>query len=131
MSLYIDLVARLLAAKERRALPIRTSSALAADPPVAFGIAPIRVVSEELVQAVAFGRLDRVPTIATTWNPLDREVAFLEPLAEQLNAYLSDCIVAQILPRVWLPHGTALDILDILGHRYRANKHATDIIRRL
>jgi hypothetical protein len=131
MSQYIDVVARLLAYEQGQAIPIRETSALASDPNPAFGIAPIRVVSEELVQAVAFGPLDCAPEIVTTWNPLDREVAFLEPLSERLHTYLTACTQQHELPRIWLPHGPALDVLDVLGHRYRTNRHATDTMRRL
>jgi hypothetical protein len=131
MSQYIDLVARLLAYEQRRAILIRQTSAIALDPNHAFGIAPIRVVSEERVQAVAFGTLGRPPTIVATWNPLDREVAFLKPLAEQLHTYLTACIQTQVLPRIWLPHQAALDVLDILGHRYRTNQHVSNNLRRM
>jgi hypothetical protein len=131
MSQIIDTAARLIAFAERRAIPIRSSSALAPDPVPTFGIAPIRVVAEQFVQAIAYGDLDRTPQVVVSWNPLDRDASFLEPFAFALDAYLQTCVEARQLPRVWLPHGAALEVIDILGHRYRTNRSANDVLQRL
>ena len=84
----ITAVARLLAWDRGRATPIRQTCALSPDPPRVFGIAPIRVVSEQRVQAIAFGNLGENPQLVVSWNPLSRETTSLEPFATALDTYL-------------------------------------------
>ncbi len=131
MSDIITAVAKALAYARRQVVPIRTSSSLAPDPLPVFGIALIQVVAEQRVQALAFGILDRAPEIAVSWNPLGRDAGFLEAFAEALDDYLMTCLSNGRLPRVWLPHRSALEILDLLGHRYRTNKGASPRLRRM
>lgn len=123
MSQMINAVARVLAYARGRALLIRESSALALDPETTFGIVPIRMVAEQVVYAVAYGDPDGQPSIVLTWNPLDRDASFLEPFAVALNAYLTGCVRSGVLPRIWLPHRAALDVVEMLGHRYRTNRN--------
>jgi hypothetical protein len=126
---YIETVARALARRERRAVPIRETTTLWPDPEPVFGIAPIRVVSEQRVQAIAYGRFDAPPQVVIVWNPLSRESSVLEPFAVALDGYLTSSITAGRLPRIWLPHTAALEIVDLLGHRYRSNRDASPIVR--
>jgi hypothetical protein len=131
MTVAIDVVARVFARERRRVVPVRSTSVLAPDPLAVFGIAPIRVVAEQRVQAIAFGLLGEEPSLVVNWNPLGREAGCLEPFAEALDGYLRACLRNDMLPRVWLPHAAALETVELLGHRYRYNKHVTDAIRRM
>src|SRR5689334_513801 len=150
MSDVIEASARLLAVALGRVIPVRSSFSLCPDPdPRAdvllldenadlgtslesvpqsadwvFGIAPIRVVSEEQVQAIAFGRMSAPPQIITRWNPLGRQSDELEPFTEALDAYLQEAVQQSLLPRIWVPYRAALDVVELLGHRYRTNKMA-------
>lgn len=125
------ILARALARTEGRAVPIRGTSSLAADPLHAFGIALVRVVSEQRVQAIAFGRLDERPEIVTSWNPLSRESASLEPFATALDAYITTAIASGGTPRIWLPNSSALELIEVMGERYRTNRNATPLLRRM
>jgi hypothetical protein len=131
MSELADTVARAVALEVGAPVATRRTYALARDPSPVFGIAPIRVVSEQRVQAVAFGDLDSRPQLVTIWNPLSRDTGELEPFAASLHAYVADALAAERIPRIWLPHGAALEILDVLGHRYRTNQQASATMRRL
>src|SRR5690348_12262748 len=100
----VEAVLRIVAHQEKRAVPSRETFGLTPDPSRVFGIAPIRVVSEQRVQALAFGVFGAKPQVVTTWNPLARDSAYLEPFAAALDDYLLTCIDEDVLPRVWLPH---------------------------
>ena len=131
MSTIFDLTARLLAYQVGWAIPTRRSSALMADPFPAFAIAPIRMVAEQVVYALAYGDPDGEPEIALTWNPLERDARFLEPFAAALDRYLSDCVSAGEMPRVWLAHAAALEVIELLGHRYRTNRSVGPELQRM
>lgn len=130
---YIDVVARAVARERGRAVVIRERSGLAPEPPaqLVYGFAPVKMVSEELLMAVAFGTLDAAPQIITRWNPLSRESGDLEPLAESLAGYLADCQEAEYLPRIWMPNPAARYQFELLGHRYRTNKAASEALQRM
>lgn len=124
--------ARVLARNLGRAIPVVERGMLAPDPDEVFGIAPVRVVSEQRVQAIAFGLLEgSPPRVVTIWNPLSRESDELTPFAEALDAYLMDTLREGRLPRIWLPHAAALEIVDILGQRYRTNPNASPALQRM
>ncbi len=124
-----DLVARVLARKRGRAVPIRETFYLSPDPMPVFGIAPIRVVAEEQVQAVAFGTPGNTPEVLVRLNPMAREADELLPFAQALDAYLKDAIARGSIPRIWLPHRAALGVIEMLGYRYRTNRRASEPIR--
>ncbi len=124
-------VARLVARREDRAVPVVETRRLADDPPRAFGIAPIKMVSEEVLQSVAFGVIGEEPDVVVRWNPLSRDVEGLERMAVSLDQYLRDQVTADELPRVWLPHGSALSLMEVFGHRYRTNREASEELRTL
>jgi hypothetical protein len=65
MTPAVDLAARAVARARRAYQLVRSSSLLAPDEAPVFGFAPIKVVSEEIVQAIAFGDLDGQPTVVT------------------------------------------------------------------
>src|SRR5437773_3018419 len=131
MSTAIDVTARIIARSQRRAFPIRETVALCPDPDRTFGLVVLKVVSEDQVQALAFGDMTRAPRIITRWNPLGRESADLEPFAQALNDYVITMLNANELPRVWLPHAAALALVDLLAHRYRTNTKASETLRRM
>ena len=131
MTTINDLAARIVAHHSRRAVPVRSSAAIAYDPDQAFGIAPIRVVSEQRVQALAFGTVGNVPQVIAIWNPLSRESGGLDAFAAALDVYVSSCLDEETLPRIWLPHRAALDMVELLGHRYRTNRNASPLLQRM
>lgn len=126
-----DAVARALARRNGRAIPVRHTSAISADPAVTFGIAPIKMVAEEHVQAVAFGRIDAEPQVAVRWNPLSRDPGDLEVFAVALDHFITSALSDGRLPRIWVPHAAALEVLDLLGHRMHRNQRATPELRRM
>jgi hypothetical protein len=121
----VMVTARVIARSRGRAIPIVDNFSLTPDPPLVFGIAPIRVVSEQRVQAIAYGLIEQAPQIITIWNPLNRESNDLIPFAQALNGFLESARAANQIPRIWLPHRAALEIIDLLAHRYRRNRNAS------
>ena len=90
-------------------------------------MAPIRVVAEQRVQAIAFGLIGQPPEVVAIWNPLSRDTGRLEPFAQALSSYLSSTGHW----RIWLAHPAALEIVDLLGHRYATNQHASPSLQRM
>lgn len=132
MSDIAKAAARIVAHSLGRAIPVVECCSLFPDPKTVFGIAPIRVVSEQRVQAIAFGPLDGTPPqLVTITNPLNRESDELGPFAQALDSYLSGMLRQGLLPRIWLPHVAALEVVDILGHRYRTNRKASALLQRM
>lgn len=76
-------------------------------------------------------RKDGEPEVVLTWNPLGRDARFLEPFAAALDRYLSDCVTAGEMPRVWLAHAAALEVIELLGHRYRTNRNVGSELQRM
>jgi hypothetical protein len=128
---YADVLARARALEARRAVLVRENIALASDPMPVFGIAPVKLVSEEIVQAIAYGHIGGQPQVTVRWNPLSRESQELEPFAEALDDYVMGALDNGQLPRIWLPHRAALTLVDLLGWRYRTNQQASDRLRRM
>jgi hypothetical protein len=122
-------VAKIVALQRRHAVPIRGTSALAADPSDAVGIATIRVVTEDQVQAIAFGPLARRPTTIVRLNPLGRDTSDLESFADWLVNHVRRVIGAGRPLRVWVPHGKTIETLEILGRRYESNRHASPMLQ--
>jgi hypothetical protein len=127
----IDVLARARARIGQRAIPVRERATLAPDTLVPFGIAAIRLVSEEHVQAIAYGALDDAPAIATRWHPLGRDSSDLAPFATALDAYLADTLAAGLLPRIWIPTTATVDLLEMIGHRFHSNREAAPEIQRM
>jgi len=131
MNATTETLGRVLACHQGRALPIRSTFALSEDPSPVFAIAPIKMVAEEIVQAIAFGDPDGPPQVVTRWNPLSRDAGDLEIFAAALNDYVEAVARGDQLPRFWLPHRSALTVVELLGHRYRTNQMASDSLRRM
>ncbi len=128
---YLDVLARARARERGRAVVVRECATITADAAHVFGFAPIKMVSEELIQAIAFGMLDADPQLVARWNPLSRDASDLEPFAAALDDYLLGCEARDELPRIWVPHKGALDALELLGHRYRRNSEASQALQRM
>lgn len=127
----IDVLARARARVENRAIVVRERATVSEDPPVAFGIAAIRLVSEEHLQAIAYGPIDEPPRFVTRWHPLGRDSSDLAPFADALDAYLTESLAADILPRIWVPTTATLDLLEMMGHRFHSNQEAPPGIQRM
>lgn len=125
------LVRRLEAHAAGRAVPIRGAFELSPDPLVTIGIATIKIVTEEHVQALAFGDFDGAPRVIGRIDPLGRDASDLEPFAEWLNEKFECAKRLDESVRVWLPHAQTLETLDVLGHRYERNTSASDALRRM
>jgi len=129
MTTLIDAVARAVARSRGQAVPIRSTSLMAIDDGDVFAIAVIRMVAEEHLQAIAFGNPHRKPAIITRTNPLGRDASELESFAAALNEYIQRRRATGNIPRFWVSHPAALAGIEILSHRYRTNKEATDTLR--
>jgi hypothetical protein len=127
----VDTVGRVVAFAARRAVPVRATSALAVDPVSPFGIAFVRVVAEQRVQAIAYGSVDADPAFALILNPLGRESQELEAFAAALADYVDTMLARRVIPRIWVGHQAAVELLEILGHRYRTNPNASPAVRRM
>jgi hypothetical protein len=124
-------VARLCAHRNGRALPTRSTSILCADPPDAIGIVTIKIVTEEVVQAIGYGSINRAPTIICRPDPMSRDASDLAPFAAWLTSAIEAPVRLGSLPRLWLPHGSTLECLDVLGHRFATNQSASADLRRM
>lgn len=131
MNAFDDTLHRVLARHLNRAIPARTSSSLSADPDVSIGIATIKIVTEEQIQAVAFGSLSAEPEVIVRLDPIGRDVTDLLPLADFMELTAHQALTAGGALRVWIPHSATLEALDVLGHRYWRNQTAPDPIVRM
>ena len=131
MTGVVEVLARAAATTLGQYQPIRSTSLFGFDEPPVFGFVPIKLVSEEVIQAIAFGDIDGRPTVVTRWNAMSRDARAFEFFASGLDQHITAAISSNRLPRIWLPHEGALRQLDLLGHRYRTNKTATDSLRRM
>lgn len=130
MSAFDDSLQRALARAGGRALPIRTSSSFSNDPEVTIGIATIKIVTEEQIQAIAYGPIGAEPIAIVRLNPIGRDVADLVPFAQFVEAQVQRAIAANSALRIWLPHKATLEALDVLGHRYWRNQTApAEVVR--
>lgn len=130
MNAFEDTLHRVLARHRRRAVASRTSSSLALDPAVTIGIATIKIVTEEQIQALAFGALDEDPRVIVRLDPIGRDVTDLMPFATFLDHTVAHAAAMDGPMRIWIPHSTTLEALDILGHRYWRNQTApAEIVR--
>jgi hypothetical protein len=131
MSDFNDTLHRIFARSQNRAVPVRTASSISSDPAVTIGIATIKIVTEEQIQALAFGPLDSAPTLILRINPIGRDVADLAPFAAFLDQVANRALAAGGELRVWVPHAATVEALDIMGHRYWRNQNATPAITRM
>jgi hypothetical protein len=131
MNPFEDSLHRVLARHQRRAIPVRMSREISSDPAVTFGVATIKIVTEEQIQAIAFGPLDAPPHVIVRFDPLGRDVADLIPFAEFLEQSIAQATATGSSIRVWIPHDVTLEALDVLGHRYWRNSTAPDEIVRM
>ena len=113
------------------AVPTRAASTLASDGSVTIAVATIKIVTEEHVQALAYGDPDGIPNILGRIDPLGRDASDLEPFAHWLVGRFQDARHIDVLPRLWLPTQQTLETLDVLGHRYERNASAPEVLRRM
>jgi hypothetical protein len=130
MNTFDDTLHRVMARHVNRAIPSRTSSSLSNDPDVSVGIATIKIVTEEQVQAIAYGSLDGEPEIIVRLDPIGRSVKDLLPLAAFMDHTANRALASGGALRIWVPHSSTLEVLDVLGHRYWRNTTApAEIVR--
>jgi hypothetical protein len=131
MSAMQDALTRVLARHAGRALPVRSTSSLSDDPAAAVGIATIKIVTEEQIQAIAFGPLGRAPAVIARLDPIGRDVADLLPFANFLEQAAQHALAHEGEMRIWVPHAETVAALDVLGHRYWRNQNAPPEIVRM
>ncbi|MFK8402400.1 hypothetical protein M2D07_028095 [Pseudomonas sp. BGr12] len=131
MNAFDDTLYRVMARHMNRAIPTRISSGLSSDPDVSIGIATIKIVTEDQIQAIAFGSLDGEPEVIVRLDPIGRDVTDLVPFANFMEQTASRALAADGALRVWIPHSVTLEALDILGHRYWQNQTAPDAVVRM
>jgi hypothetical protein len=126
-----ELIARRLYARSSgRAQRLADGFSIGHDPDLCIGIVPIKIVTEEQVQAIGFGRLDQPPAIIPRMDPLSRDVSDLVPFAQWLDG-IAQAILAGNKVRLWMPHKAALECIDVLGHRYVSNPDAPPIVQHM
>jgi hypothetical protein len=131
MSALEEVLTRAVARHLRHAIPNRETSSIASDPRGVIGIATIKIVTEEHVQAIAYGRLDASPAVTTRLDPIGRDVADLLPFANFLCRAADDAIANDGELRIWVPHAATLQTIDLLGHRYWRNENAPSEVQRM
>jgi hypothetical protein len=123
-----ELVARRIVAYGAcRATPLARAFAQGADPDLSIGVAIIKIVTEEQIQAIAFGPIDEPPQVIARLDPLSRDVSDLAPFATFM-ANVGSQAVGGADVRLWTPHQSAMEAIDLLGHRYATNKEAPAIV---
>jgi hypothetical protein len=131
MNAFEEALHRVAARYHGRAIPTRRSGILSPDPNTTIGVATIKIVTEEQVQAIAFGRIGQEPQILVRLDPISRDVSDLTPFATFLTGIADEAHAQDGALRVWVPHAGTLESLDVLGHRYWRNQQAPDVIRRM
>lgn len=129
MSAFDDVTAKLLARINGQPTPVRSTYAIVPDPPRVIGIATIKVVTEDHVQAIAYGQVDGPPQIATRVHPLGRDTSDIQGFAEWLCAQVDAAQADGAGIRVWVPHEKTIDTLAVLGRRYQRNASASAELR--
>lgn len=124
MNAFEDTMHRALARHLRRAIPMRRSAHLSSDPEITLGIATIKIVTEEQIQAIAFGSFDSDPQVVLRVDPIGRDVSDLVSFATFLNDAAARALGADAPLRIWTPHAVTVEALDVLGHRYWNNDTA-------
>ena len=123
-------IARICARAQGRAVVVRERSSLSSDPLNAIGIATVKVVTEDQVQALAFGSLGQQPMVISRLNPMSRDTADLEQFAAWFVTYIDGCLKDNEMVRVWVPHRKAVETLAIMGRRYENNKAASSNLQK-
>jgi hypothetical protein len=131
MDVATQVVARVAARSRGRAVVIADSASIAPDDDHAVGVAAIKIVTEEVIQALAFGPVGATPQIIARIHPMSRDAADLEPFAAWLISTIESAVARDGLARIWVPHRETVELLAILGHRYRSNKEASERLRRM
>lgn len=129
MNVLQQVASRAVARELGRAITVRQSRSIAPDPACTIGVATVKIVTEEQIQAIAFGLIDAPPNIVVRLDPLGRDASDLLPFAA-FTAQIRERILRQDEQlRVWIPHDPALESIDVLGHRYATNRNAADALR--
>ena len=131
MRAFEESLQRVIARHSRRAISKRTSRSISPDPCITIGIATIKIVTEEHIQALAFRWFESAPQVVERLDPIGRDVTDLLPFAHFLNGVADRALRTGTPMRIWVPHEVTLEALDVLGHRYANNQSATDEIRRM
>ena len=131
MSNLTDALHRVLARSRGQAVPKRATSTLVADPDNTIGISTIKIVTEEHIQAIAFGKIGSPPNAIVRLNPLSRDVTDLIPFAEFMIDWAERVQASGGCGRIWVPHSDTIDAMDILGHRYWRNQTAPPEVVRM
>jgi hypothetical protein len=109
--------ARLLAKARQSAVRVVGSYDIRHDPEETFAIVPMRVVGEEIIQAVGYGRLGAPPQVVVEHHALSRRTAFLIPFANALDEYLTRAVDLDF-PRIYIANAPALELLTVMAARY-------------
>jgi len=123
------LAARVLARQQGEAIVVRETRSIADDPAETIGIAGIRVVTEDQVQALAFGPIEGAPQLVCRLEPMSRETSDLESFATWLCAHVARQMARNQPLRVWVPHKKTVEMLGVLGRRYERNQSASPTLQ--
>lgn len=123
------LAVRILARQQGQAIVVRQTRSITDDPAEAIGIAGIRVVTEDQVQALAYGPIGGTPQLACRLEPMSRQTNDLESFAAWLCAHVVRQIARNQPLRVWVPHKKTVEMLGVLGRRYERNPSASTMLQ--
>ena len=123
------LAIRVLARQQGQAIVVRQTRSVTDDPVDAIGIAGIRVVTEDQVQAVAYGPIGGTPQLACRLEPMSRQTDDLEPFAAWLCAHVARQMARNEPLRLWVPHRKTIEMLGVLGRRYERNRSASPMLQ--
>lgn len=121
MSLDLGLVARLLAWRRGRAVPVASHRRVAISPSARI-LCPLQLAGEDAtLHALAWGGPQGEPEVRCVPDPRvrDRQHALFAWLGERLETWLRESVNAGQLPQLWLPSTAALSLLDLLEERNR------------
>jgi hypothetical protein len=123
------LAVRILARQQGQAIVVRQTRSIIDDPVDAIGIAGIRVVTEDQVQALAYGPIGGTPQLACRLEPMSRQTDDLEPFATWLCAHVAGQMARNEPLRLWVPHKKTVEMLGVLGRRYERNRSASPMLQ--
>ncbi len=120
----LNVVSRLLAFREGRAVRIASNQRIAIRPD-ALVICPIAMAGEDTtIHIVACGHLGQPADIRCVPDPRYRDDQYdlFEWLGERVERYFEECQQDGTYPQIWLPSSGAVGLLDTLGDRLRFNR---------
>jgi hypothetical protein len=120
----MDVLPRLLAFREGRALRIASNQRVAIRPD-GLVVCPIAMAGEDTsMHIVACGKVGEPAEFRCVPDPRyrDDQYVLFEWLGDRVERYFLECLQAGSYPQVWVPSSAAVGLLDTLADRLRFNR---------